>query len=129
MILFSSHMLRLTSVISTIHIERQSPSLEAPRSFEQYWRGLGLSWIGPDLNGGDLGLGGRGLGLERLNSFSSISAHLLLDTFRFLRAVFPGLIPAFRSYHLSALFYWHLTAFFDRNFNALFGGNLPATDL
>ena len=67
---------------------------------------------------------------------------------RFLRAVFPGLIPAFRSHHLkrsqvaiadavlikyeaylSALFYWHLTAFFDRNFNALFGGNLPAPDL
>ena len=31
--------------------------------------------------------------------------------------------------YLSALFYWHLAAFFDRNFNALFGGNLPATDL
>merc|ERR1719474_1443794 len=129
MILFSSHMLRLTSVISTVHIERQSPRLEAPRSFEQYWRGLGLSWIGPDLNRGHLSLNGRGLGLERRNSFSSTSAHLLLDTFRSLRAVFLGLIPAFRSYHLSALFYRHLTAFFDRNFNALFGGNLPATDL
>merc|ERR550534_2730943 len=115
-------LLRLTGMISTIHIVRQSPRLEAPRSFEQYWRGLGLSWIGPDLTGGDLGLGRR-------NSFSSISAHLLLDTFRFLRAVFPGLIPAFRSYHLSALFYWHLAAFFDRNLNALFGGNLPATNL
>jgi len=111
-------------VISTIHIERQSPRLEAPRSFEQYWRGLGLSWIGLDLNGGDLGMDGRSLGLR-----SSTSAHLLLDTFRFWRAVFPGLVPAFRSYHLSALFYWHLAAFFDRNFNALFGGNLPATDL
>merc|ERR1719309_1590354 len=123
MILYLSHMLlRLTSVISTIHKERQSPRLEAPRSFEQHWRGLGLSWIGPDLNG-------RGLGLERRNSISSISAHLLLDTFRFLRAVFPGLVPAFRSYRLSALFYWHLAAFFNRNFNALFGGNLPATDL
>merc|ERR1719474_2625842 len=129
MILFSSHMLRLTSVISTIHIERQSPRLEAPRSFEQYWRGLGLSWIGPDLHRGSLGLDRSCLGLERRNSFSSISAHLLLDTFRFWRAVFPGLIPAFRHYHLSALFYWHLAAFFDRNFNALFGGNLPATDL
>ena len=31
--------------------------------------------------------------------------------------------------YLSALFYWHLAAFFDRNFNALFGGNLPATNL
>ena len=31
--------------------------------------------------------------------------------------------------YLSALFYWHLAAFFDRNFNALFRGNLPATDL
>ena len=31
--------------------------------------------------------------------------------------------------YLSAFFYWHLTAFFDRNFNALFGGNLPAPDL
>ena len=31
--------------------------------------------------------------------------------------------------YLSALFYWHLAAFFDRNFSALFGGNLPATDL
>merc|ERR1719357_1872047 len=129
MILFSSHMLKLTSVISTIHIVRQSPRLEAPRSFEQYWRGLGLSWIGPDLNWRDLGLDGRGLGLERRNSFSSTIAHLLLDTFRFLRALFSGLIPAFRSYHMSALFYWHLAAFFNRNFNALFGGNLPATDL
>ena len=62
--------------------------------------------------------------------------------------MFPGLIPAFRSHHLyrsdavradaafikclaylSALFYWHLAAFFDRNFNALLGGDLPATDL
>ena len=31
--------------------------------------------------------------------------------------------------NLSALFYWHLTAFFDRNFNALLGGDLPATHL
>merc|ERR1719357_1120546 len=129
MILFSSHMLKLTSVISTIHIVRQSPGLEAPRSFEQYRRGLGLSLTSPDLNGSCLGLDGRGLGLERRNSFSSTIAHLLLDTFRFLRAVFPGLIPAFRNYHLSALLYWHLAAFFDRNFNALFGGNFPTTDL
>merc|ERR550534_2594973 len=117
-------LLRLTGMISTIHIVRQSPRLEVPRSFQQYWSGLALSWIGLDLNRGDLGVDGRGLGLE-----SSTSAHLLLDTFRFGCAVFPGLVPAFRSYHLSAFFYWHLAAFFDRNFNALFGRNLPATDL
>merc|ERR1719193_2314437 len=124
MIIFKSYVIGLTGMISTIHIERQSPRLEAPRSFEQYWRGLGLSWIGLDLDRGDLGLDGRGLGLE-----SSTSAHLLLDTFRCWRAMFPWLIPAFRSYHLSALFYWNLASFFDRNFSALFGGNLPATDL
>ena len=31
--------------------------------------------------------------------------------------------------YLRALLYWHLAAFFDRNFDALFGGNPPAADL
>merc|ERR1719474_1572006 len=71
----------------------------------------------------------RSFGLDRRNPPGSPKAYLFLDALRFLGAVFPGLIPAFRSHHLSALFNWHLAAFFDWHFNALLGGNLPATDL